>query len=101
MTKLEQLKDKVLHWNRYSDVPHVPEEIVDSLISAAKEELRLTLISAAHAEGVAEERKRLMSLLALLVMYEGVVPASVIAIKESETAYYAVGDNGESGERHT
>jgi hypothetical protein len=40
------------------------------------------LLAAAHAEGVEEERKRLMSLLALLVMYEGVVSYSLLAPKE-------------------
>jgi hypothetical protein len=40
------------------------------------------LLAAARAEGAEEERKRLMSLLALLVMYEGVVSYSLLAPKE-------------------
>jgi hypothetical protein len=58
------------------------EEIGTDFCSFATFQVVDALIAAARAEGAEEERKRLMSLLALLVMYEGVVSYSLLAPKE-------------------
>jgi hypothetical protein len=102
VSKAEELRDKI-YTKAAKNINRLRSEFScgssdDRAYDAEERELATdlyALISAAHAEGVAEERKRLMSLLALLVMYEGVVPASVLAPKEQgetkETAFDKAG----------